>query len=170
MGGHVTAHFLCEILRPLGQLFEGDGFTAVGEGQPAGEQHGSGFLCPGAVFVVTHQGEAPAGKLHPDLMAAARMQPDGHKRMISCRQTPKFQPCRFYAGSLLFHHEDLVLPAVLKQKILPVTAFRRCTVNHGHILLDHLAILDDFGQPGGSGLIAGIDHDPPSAWKVRDEA
>ena len=63
---------------PIGQRFKCSGFTAVGEGQTAGEQHGRGFFGTGAVFVIAHKGEASAGKLHPDLMAASRVQTDGN--------------------------------------------------------------------------------------------
>ena len=46
-------------------------FTPVRESDPTGEQPGSGMFIPGAVFMVAQQGEAPAGKLYPNLVTAA---------------------------------------------------------------------------------------------------
>jgi hypothetical protein len=57
----------------------GDGLSTVGEGEPAGKQQGSIVVVPGTIFVVAHQGISPAGKLNPDLMAAAGVEPDMHQ-------------------------------------------------------------------------------------------
>ena len=72
---------------PFGQLLEAEGSPFVGEGQAAGEEHGSGGLVPGAVLVVAHQGEAAAGELYPDLMTAACMEPDPDQRSITCGES-----------------------------------------------------------------------------------
>ena len=50
-----------------------------GEGNPAGKEHGRGLLIPGAILVVTHKGESPGRKLHPDLMTATGVEPDANK-------------------------------------------------------------------------------------------
>ena len=57
-------------------MFECNGLSAIGEGDPAGIKQGGIPVIPGAVFVVAYQRETPAGKLDPDLMAAAGMEPD----------------------------------------------------------------------------------------------
>ena len=48
------------LLCPLRQFFENLCFAPVGEGDPAGEEHGFGSFVPGAVVVIAYQGEAPA--------------------------------------------------------------------------------------------------------------
>ena len=45
--------------------------AAKGEGDPAGKEPGRGVFIPGTILVVTQQRKSPAGKLNPDLMAAA---------------------------------------------------------------------------------------------------
>ena len=65
-------------LCPIGQLFKSHFHTLPGEGDAAREEHGGGGFVLGAVFVVAYQGEAAAGKLHPDLVAAASVQPDAN--------------------------------------------------------------------------------------------
>ena len=131
----------------------------MGEGDAAGEEQGSGAGVPCTIFVVAHQGEAPAGELDPDLVAAAGMEPDADQTGFSGRQTGKFQPGVFHALAFFFHGEDLVFPAVLEEEILPVAAFRRCAVDHGHIFLDHSAFLDGLTQGRGGLFGTGVDHD-----------
>ena len=108
--------------------------------------------------MIAHQGEPPGGKLDPDLVAAARAEPDAHEAFLPFGQTAKFQPGLFYTAPLTFYHEDLVLLAVLPQKVLPVAAFGRGAVDHGHVFLDHGAFLYGFGEGSGGLLGAGIDH------------
>ena len=66
-------------LCPLGVGFKLQLLSVQGEGQAAGEQHGSGASVPAAILPVTHQGEAPAGELHADLVAAAGVEPHMHQ-------------------------------------------------------------------------------------------
>ena len=61
---------------PLRQGFVAMALSTEGEGQAAGKQHGGSVLVPGTVLVVAQQGKSAAGKLHPDLVAAAGMEPD----------------------------------------------------------------------------------------------
>ena len=109
--------------------------------------------------MVTHQREATAGELDPDLMAAAGVQPDGNEGSITLGETPKFQPCGFDTGSLLFYNKNLVFTTVFEEKILPIAGLRGCAVDKGHVFFDHSAVLDGFAQSGGSGFCAGVDHD-----------
>jgi len=88
------------------------GFSLIGEGDPAGEQHRCGFLCPAAIFVVTNQGKSPAGKLHPDLMAASCEEPNVHKTIT---QMAVLELGLFHSAARFLHHEHLVFPAVLEQ-------------------------------------------------------
>ena len=64
--------------------------------------------------MIAYKGEASARKLHPNLVAAPRVQTDGNQRTLTLPQAAKFQPRGFYAGALFFYHKDLVFPAVLK--------------------------------------------------------
>ena len=61
---------------PFGQGFKDHFLAPEGEGDPAGKEAGGGFFIPGAIFMVAHQRETPAGKLNPDLMAATGMEPN----------------------------------------------------------------------------------------------
>ena len=54
-----------------------------GEGKSAGEEHWCGFFVPGAVFVVANQGKSTAGKLYPDLVTAAGVEPEGNQRAFA---------------------------------------------------------------------------------------
>ena len=58
---------------PVGQYFIRSYLSLPWESDPAGEKHGGRGVIPGAIFMVAHQRETPAGKLHPDLMTAAGM-------------------------------------------------------------------------------------------------
>ena len=49
----------------------------MAESHPAGPEGNITVLSP-TVLLVTHQWESPAGKLSPDLMGAAGMEPDPH--------------------------------------------------------------------------------------------
>ena len=108
--------------------------------------------------MIAHQREPPAGKLHPNLMAAPGMQADAHKTHFSGTQTLKFQMCVLHTLAFGFDHKNLVLTAVLEEKIRPVAPFRGCTVNHGNIFLDETSVLHGLAQSGSGGLGAGIDH------------
>ena len=73
-----TGHF-CENQQRLGPI--GPGLqhklpALVGERNSAGKQHGGWGIIPGPIFVVPYQGKAPAGKLDPDLVAAAGVEAD----------------------------------------------------------------------------------------------
>ena len=70
-------------LYPIRQLFKAHLLTLPGEGDTAGKEHRGGTLVFRAVFVVTDQGEAPGGKLHPDLVAAAGVKPDAHQGLVA---------------------------------------------------------------------------------------
>ena len=73
----------CIKLPPMGKGFEPFGFPVPGEGNAAGEEHGGGLFIPGAVFMIAHQGKPPGGELHPDLMAAAGMEPDAYQALFA---------------------------------------------------------------------------------------
>ena len=111
-------------------------FAFVGEGDAAGVEHrgGKGVLC--AVLMVADQGVAPAGKLHPDLVAASGMQPDTDQRGFSLGQSGKFKSGFFDTGPLPFDHKNLIPSAVLKKKIFPVAGFRGRSVDQGYIFFD----------------------------------
>ena len=72
-------------MRPFRECFVYYSRAAIGEGKAAGKEFGGSGLVAGAVFVVTHQGEATAGKLDADLMAAAGVQTDVNKTGFSGR-------------------------------------------------------------------------------------
>ena len=131
----------------------------AGEGDAAGEQHRLFPFIPGAVLVVAHQGEAPGGELDPDLMAPSGMEPHMNEAGFSRRQTGKFQPGFFYSGTLALDCENLILLAVFPEEVLPVPFFRGRSMNHGHIFLDHGALLYSLGQGSGRLLCSGEDHD-----------
>ena len=65
--------------------------------------------------MVANQREPPAGKLYPDLMAAAGVEPDADQTGFPLGQAAKFQPGLFNAAPLTFYHENLVFLAVLPQ-------------------------------------------------------
>ena len=94
--------------------------------------------------MVAHQRIAPAGKLHPDLMAAPGVQADADQTGFSGSQTPIFKPCFLNTAPLAFYHKNLVLSGILPQKILPGAIFWGCAVDHGHIFFDHCPILNGF--------------------------
>ena len=54
-------------------MLEGIYLSFERECELAGEEVRCGGIVPGTIFVVTYQGETPAGELHTDLMAAPRM-------------------------------------------------------------------------------------------------
>ena len=108
--------------------------------------------------MVTNKRETSGRKLDPDLVAAARVEPDADQAGFSGSQPGKFQPGLFHAAPLTFYHEDLVLLAVLPQKVLPDAAFGRGAVDHGHVFLDHGAFLYGSGEGSGGLFGAGIDH------------
>ena len=108
--------------------------------------------------MVTNKRETSGRKLDPDLVAAARMEPDADQAFFPFGQTVEFQTGLFYTAPLTFYHKDLVLLAVFPQKVLPVAAFGRGAVDHGHVFLDHGAFLNGFGEGSGGLLGAGVDH------------
>ena len=59
-------------------MFKNAIFFAIGKTQAAGIKPGGFFCIPGAILSIAHQGETPAGKLHPDLVGAAGLQPAAH--------------------------------------------------------------------------------------------
>ena len=72
-------------MRPFRECFVYYSRTPVGEGKAAGKEFGGSSIVAGAVFVIAHQGEAAAGKLDADLMAAAGVQTDVNKTGFSGR-------------------------------------------------------------------------------------
>ena len=76
--------------RPVGQSGEAHLPALPGEGQTAGEEHGLRLFVPGAVLVITHQGEAPGGELNPDLVAAAGVKPDAHQAFFTGGKPQEF--------------------------------------------------------------------------------
>ena len=98
---------------PLGQLFKMQLRSLVGKGQAAGEEHGGGAFVPGSVFVVTHQRVPPAGKLHPDLVAPAGVEPEAHQAGVLSRQSGKFQSGGLYSLPLPFDNKNLVFLRIL---------------------------------------------------------
>ena len=108
---------------------------------PAGIQHGCGGFVPGTVFMIAYQGEAPAGKLDPDLVTSAGVQPDAYYGCFSTLKPGKLQPRVFHTGALPLDNKDLILAAVFKQKILPITAFRYSSVYLRYIFFDEKPLL-----------------------------
>ena len=108
--------------------------------------------------MVAHQRESPAGKLDPDLVTSAGMEPHADQTGFACGKPLEFQPCLFYATPLTLHHKDFVLFAVLPKQVFPVAAFRRGAVDHSHIFLHHGAFLHCFGQGCGGLLCPGVYH------------
>ena len=144
---------------PGRQLFKAAIFTLPRKTEAAAEKHRGGVFVPCAVFMIAHQGEAPAGKLHPDLMASAGMQADMHQGIFSRFLAGKFQPCLFDTAALPVHYKDLVAAAVLEKKVCPIAFFRGLTMDQRHIFLDHFSVLDQTGKFCGSLLCPGINHD-----------
>ena len=99
---------------PVRELFKHLDLLAPREADPAGEQHRGSGVITGAVFVVAHQRESPAGELHTDLMAAPGVQPDVNKALFAGTKALILQPCEFYALSLFFDHKNLIFPTVFK--------------------------------------------------------
>ena len=63
--------------------------------------------------MVAHQREATAGKLHPDLVAAACVKADADETpVIGSGKAGKLQPRFFNAPAFPFYHENLVFTAV----------------------------------------------------------
>ena len=81
----------------------------------AGKEHWRSFFVPAAVFAVTYQGEATAGKLHPDLVGTAGMEPNPDQGGFPGRQPGKFQSGSLYTGPLTLYHKNLVLSAVFEE-------------------------------------------------------
>ena len=74
--------------------------------------------------MVAHQGESAAGKLHPDLMGSAGVEPHMDQAGFAGGQAMELQTGVFDAFSLLFDGENFVLSAVLEEEILPIAIFR----------------------------------------------
>ena len=72
-------------MRPVRECFVDYSSAAIGKGNAAGKEFGGSSIVAGAVFVIAHQGEAAAGKLDADLMAAAGVQTDVNKTGFSGR-------------------------------------------------------------------------------------
>ncbi len=79
---------------------------------------GQGLRIPGTVFMIAYQGQPPAGKLHPNLVAAAGVQADVYQGGGFLRQTDIGQSCFLHALPGPLDHIYLVLPAVLEKQIL----------------------------------------------------
>ena len=146
---------------PFGKRLKHLIFPLPGETDAAGEQLRLLRLVPGAVFVVAHQGEAPGCELDPDLVAAARVEPDVQQGGGAVGQPDVFQAGLFPALPLLFHHEDLVLPAVLEEKILQNAALRGRAVDQTAVLLHELSLLDQLRKLRRRRFCPGVDHHAP---------
>ena len=109
--------------------------------------------------MVSHQREAPAGKLYTDLVAAAGMKPDLYKAGFTGRQCGKFQTGFFDTLSFLPDDKNLVFCTVLKKKIFPVAGFRRSAMYYSNIFFYHGAFLNRFAQGGGRDFCPGVNHD-----------
>ncbi len=70
------------VLRPFRQGSEAMLFSTPGEGDAAGKEPGCGVFVPGTVLVIAQQREATAGKLYPNLVAAAGVKPNQHRGRI----------------------------------------------------------------------------------------
>ena len=147
------------MLCPMGFGFKNFAFTLPGEADAAGEEHRFQPLVPGAVLVVTHQGESAARKLDPNLVGTARMEADVDQAGVTIGEAVKLQTGVFDTFSFLLHGENLVLSAVLEEKILPIAIFWGRSMDHGHIFFDHLALLDCLGQSCRGLFGSGEDHD-----------
>ena len=143
---------------PSGGTGELPHLSFVGEGDAAGPEHGRGAFVPGAVFVVAHKRKAPAGKLHTDLVASAGVEPDADEGGVVAGQTGKSKARGFYTGTLPLDHKDLILPAILKQKIFPISHFRRLPMDLRHVFLDHFSLLDQLGELSSGSFCPGKDH------------
>ena len=82
--------------------------SPVGKGEATGEEHGGGAVVPGAVFVVAQERIAPAGKLHPNLVASAGVEPDPHQAGIALFQPEEFQPGGLSSLALSVYNKYLV--------------------------------------------------------------
>ena len=89
-------------------------FAVIGEGYAAGVEQGSGSGIPRTVLSVTDQRKSTAGKLHPDLMASAGVEPHPHQGCLAAPKPCEFQPGFFDTLALLFYHEYLILAAVFE--------------------------------------------------------
>ena len=107
---------MCKLHRiPWGISFIDPGFACPGEGDPAGEQHGSIAGVPGTILVVTNQWETTAGELHTDLVTSAGVETDVYQRCCSGGLSDKLQTGFLHPVSLPLHHENLIFAAVLEQ-------------------------------------------------------
>ena len=109
--------------------------------------------------MVAHQGEPPAGELDPDLVAPSGVEPDADQAFFALGQPAEFQPGVLDTLALLLHGEDLVLPAVLEEEILPVAGLRGRAVDHGNIFLHHGTLLDGLGEGCSGVFVPGKHHD-----------
>lgn len=109
--------------------------------------------------MISHQREAPGGKLYPDLMGPAGMKPDPYKASVSFGKTGKFQTGTFHPSPHPPYDEYLVFHAVLPQKILPVALLRGNAVYQGNVFLHHIACLNCPAQLRRRGLGSGEDHE-----------
>ena len=98
---------------PVGQSLKNFRFTLPWQSNAAGEQHRRRGGITGAIFVITDQWEPTAGKLYPDLVASAGVEPNVHQAGFPGTKAFEFQPGFLNTAPLPFHHEDFVLFAVL---------------------------------------------------------
>ena len=68
--------------------------------------------------MVAHQGKAPGGELHPDLVAASGVEPHTDQGAFPGTDHTVGQPGLLDAAPLPLDHEDLILGAVLPQKVV----------------------------------------------------
>ena len=95
--------------------------------------------------MVTNQRESPTGKLDPDLVAAPSMESYMDQTGFSGGKPLEFQPGLLNAGPLALYHKDLILPAVLPEKVFPVALSRRSAMDHGYVFFHHGSFLYSSG-------------------------
>lgn len=131
---------------PQWQSFINLDLVPPGEAYAAGKEHRRTRFIPGAIFMVSNKRKSAAGKLYPNLVAAAGVQTDADQGGFPLAQALKFQPCFFDAFAFPLYNEYLVFGAVFPQKVSPVSAFWRRSVNHGYIFFDHGSFLYGPGE------------------------
>ena len=64
--------------------------------------------------MIAHQRETAAGKLHPNLVAAAGVQANVYQRLFAATQTVELQSCVFNTFAFFLNGKNLVLFAILE--------------------------------------------------------
>ena len=116
-----------------------DGVTCdrVWQGEPERPKGGGFGFVPAAVFVISDQGEAPTGKLNPNLVAPAGVKADVYQRQsLPGFQNPVGETGGFDAFPHATDHKHFIFPTVLPEQILPGACGRMgAPVHQGQVLL-----------------------------------